>query len=238
MAINISASLIEDYLSCNRKVHYRINRPKTVESPKEAVIGDAVHRSLELFWDDRDKALDFVNKVLDEGGIATVSNVAFSTMCIDNFFDNFRDYLTSTDAIEKGFKIQIERDVFVVGKMDRISNNSVFDWKTSRNPPSQISNNVQFVLYNWAYEKLNKRKPTGVYYGALTKGKLIRYRHESFYEDVLINQIIPDIISSIRNKRFSPNGVFRHACFRCQYSSTCLPEISNNELDSRAFAKE
>lgn len=238
MSIHISASLIEDYISCNRKVYYRIHRPDISIQNREMVIGDIVHHTLEKHSNDESKAYEVALREISLRVPNDKSALKFTEDCLQTFFHNFVAYLTSDDKIEQRFKIPYEDDVFIVGKMDRISNGCIFDWKTARKPLTDISGSVQFILYNWAYEKIYGREPSGVYYGALTNGSLVKYSRDEIAEKVLFSEIIPQVISSIKSKDYTPNGIFRKACFRCSYSDTCLEEIRTHVMDSSTSSKK
>jgi hypothetical protein len=201
------------------------------------IIGEVVHSAIEHHWDDRDKALDLIRRQI----LARLGNdeeaLSFTDICIANYFHHFKQYLAPSDEREFKFKIPWDKDVFIVGKIDRISNGKVFDWKTARKPLKNISENIQFILYNWAYNKLYKSNPVGVYYAALTTGALIRYSVDEASDRTLFEEIIPDAIRAIKNKEYSRNGIFRRACFRCSYSDTCLKEF-HHELDMSESTKE
>lgn len=238
MPIHISASLIDDYLACNRRAYYRINRPDLSIQNDEMVIGDIVHKSIEKFWDDKERAITFADVELGMRLPNSITAKMFTNNCIETFFSNFKQYLSNDDFVEKKFRIPFGNDVYIVGKMDRISNNSVFDWKTARKPLSDISKSVQFILYNWAYKKLFNKSPAGVYYAALVTGDLVMYKYDAVVESVLIDELIPELVSAIRNKDYVPNGIFRKSCFRCSYSESCLKEIMEHVVDSTTPIKK
>lgn len=225
MAIFISASMLDDYIACNRRVYYRLNSPESSIQNKEMVVGNIVHKAIELYWNDENLAFRYIFDNVSSILPNDKESLEYSLLCIKNFFSNFSQFLSDNDKIEHRFKIKYSDDVFIVGKMDRITSHKIFDWKTTRKPPKSISNSVQFILYNWAYRKLWGVNPHAVYYGALGNGELIMYRHDKVLEDVLIHELIPEAVKAIKGKNFIRNGIFRKQCFRCQYSSVCLKEF-------------
>jgi hypothetical protein len=144
---------------------------------------------------------------------------------MENYFYNFFPLMSANFKAEQRFKIPLERDVFVVGKLDRIADGKVFDWKTARKPLTNIDNNIQFILYNWAFKKLYGAEPSGVYYAALTNGSLVKYNGNPIVEDFLFGEVVPQLVEAIRSKNYIHNGIFRKSCFRCSYSDTCLKEV-------------
>jgi CRISPR/Cas system-associated exonuclease Cas4 (RecB family) len=176
-------------------------------------------------WDSSTDAIKLIEEQVGLRLNGDKGAIEFSWNCWLNYYNNFRKYLTNSDEIELKFKIPWDKDVFIVGKMDRISNGKVFDWKTDRKPQKNISKSIQFILYNWAYKKLYKANPSGVYYAALTTGDLVRYSVDEASDRTLFEEIIPDAIRAIKNKEFTRNGIFRGACYRCFYSDSCLKEF-------------
>ena len=231
MSIFISASLLNDFISCNRKVYYRLIKPEQSIPSREMIMGEIVHAGIEKFLMDKESSLAYMYKeVMDR--IPNDKSALISVAEYNNVYHSyFKPLLLPEDNIEMKFKIPYDKDTFVVGKIDRISNGNVFDWKTDRTPQTNVSNNIQFILYNWAYRKIYNHQPSGVYYAALANGKLVKFNFNSKIEGVVLNEIIPSVIKAIKNKEYIRNGILRKACFRCVYSDTCLEEF-NHELDS------
>jgi hypothetical protein len=235
--IYISASLIEDYISCNRKAFYRTNKSEDAIPSPEMVIGEIVHKSIELFWNNEPLSQGYyygemVKRLPNE-------SIEYGSHCLHNYHRFFQPLLLPEDTIEVKFKLPFSDGVYIVGMMDRISNGNIFDWKTARNPVRNISTTIQFVLYNWAYKKLYKSNPAGVYYAALSTGSLVRFNYNPVVEDALVGELIPMVIQDIKNKKYLRNGMFRKSCYKCQYSNTCLRDIGGSrELDMSNNTKE
>ena len=229
MTIYISASLLEDFVSCNRKVYYRINKPEKSIQNRGMTIGEVVHKAIELHWNDELTANFYTEIELKSRLPDDKSALKHAQDCLQSYFHNFRQYLSEKDEVEIKFKLHWDKDVAIVGKIDRISDGKVFDWKTAKSPLSNISGNIQFILYNWAYKHMYNKLPSGVYYAALTNGSLVKYDNDPIASSVLFNEIIPDAIMAIRGRNYIRNGVFRKACYMCPYAKTCLEEV-NDEL--------
>lgn len=222
MSINISASLIRDYLSCRSKVFYRVNHPELSISNKEMLLGVVVHKSLEKYWYSPSEALEYITKSI------SVDDYDFCIKCIQNYHNNFQEFLTSEDEIEKRFKIEFSPGVYVVGKMDRITKDGlVFDWKTNRKTPKSINNDPQFILYHWAYTKIYNKPPQAIYYASLTDGSLLMLDPTKEYYTQLFEEIIPFIIQDIKNHSLPRTGIFTNDCYRCSYMEACLQEDKN-----------
>ena len=232
MSINISASLIRDYLECRSKIFYRINYPETSISNKEMILGSIVHSSIEKYWGLIPAAgwyaIDEVKKRFGEDK----ESEKFVLDCIHVFFKNFRQYLSSIDdKTELKFKIPFSDGVYIVGKIDRITKDGlVFDWKTNRRTPKSINNDPQFILYHWAYSKLYNKTPVAVYYASLTDGSLLMLDIKKEFYGHLFDEIIPAIVQDIKSHNLPKTGIFTGDCFRCPYKETCL-QGDSHELD-------
>lgn len=239
MKVYVSASSLEDYLSCKRKLHYRFNYSGEKPDSRESIIGRVVHSSLESSWNDQSMAMRLCRESLGSFGIFDAEALSFSNTCIDNFFRNFAQFCTESDEKEYGFRLALAKDVFLVGRIDRITPSGLFDWKTKRRPVTNIDNSVQFIIYNWAYKKLFSKSPVGVYFADLPRGNLIKFRENLKTEEILFQQIVPEFVSDVLSGNFSPTGIFNKSCFRCFYSKDCLQEIYRNDKEfysgSRTF---
>lgn len=233
MSINISASLLVDFLSCQRKPMYRIQLPETGIPTKEMFIGSAVHNAIEKSSRGKeavssDLTLSLEIRALDQ------ADIAYADLCLDNFFTHFLPVLTDTDLIETRFKLPLDKNVFVVGRIDRISKDRIFDWKTTRNPPTKLYNDLQFIMYEWAFKRLYNKAPKGSYYGALATGTLIKHNKTEEAESYIFDELVPQVIYNIKNDIYPHTGVFSRSCYRCPYRGVCLSE-SKNVLDSGTF---
>lgn len=213
--------MLDDFLSCSRKAYYRLNKPELAVQNKEMVIGEIVHSAIEKYWELIPAACFYAIGEIKSRVDGDKTSENFALNCIHNYFEHFRKHLTYDGKAEVKFKIPLEKDVFIVGKMDRVDAGNVFDWKTARTPPTNISNSVQFAVYNWAYKRLYNATPSGVYYAALTNGKLIRYMETPAAESILFDEVVPQALKAIRGRDYPRNGLFRKACFRCSYLEAC-----------------
>lgn len=223
MAIYVSASSLNDFISCSQKVNYRLfGKEKEVPS-KEARIGSITHKVIEQKWNDLNQALELANTLSRQEGLDSLSNNMIESF-VHTYFENFKQHLSEKDLIEHKFKIKIDKDVFLVGVMDRVSNGNVFDWKTSKTTPTRLDNNVQFIIYNMAYNRVFNSSPAGLYLASLREGKMVRYVESKLHTDILLNNIIPDFINTVRKKDFIKTGVFNGSCYYCPYRKSCLSE--------------
>lgn len=231
MKVYISASSLSDFISCSQKVFYRINKPFKEIPSREMKLGIAVHKAIELGWNDKKLAEKTVEEQCKKLGLSKTDFDISKTM-INNFFSLFRDLLKEEDLVEQNFKLSLYDDVYLVGKMDRISGGSVFDWKTGKLPRS-IDNSTQCMVYEFAYNKLYNKSPTNIFMASLIEGRLVKYNRNDFYVTEIFEKIIPRMVKTIRENSYERVGMFNHSCFRCQFKQGCLGGI--DELDSSNF---
>jgi len=221
--INISASTLKDYMDCPKKVDFRLNKSGTGAQTRPQLLGTVIHYILEKHWQNDRVALAEMRKQFIKYPELTLVDQTKIELCVQNFFRLYGNILTSNDEIEKFFKIPWGRDVQLVGKLDRIHNNVVYDWKTGA-PPEDINRDPQFILYYLAYKKLYNKEPSAVSYVSLPNMKTYMYRPVQGYIDELTN-IIPLVANEIRQKHFPKYGLFSfRTCANCAFQKPCWGE--------------
>jgi len=159
----------------------------------------------------------------DAQGLGTTEKTSIQHF-IHTYFERFRIMVRDDDKIEKRFKVKLYDDVYLVGVFDRVTMGTIIDWKTNANPPKNIDGNVQFILYDLAYNMIYEKKPEGLYLAALKDGSLVRYKESKIHSETLIHQIIPNYVADVKYKVFTKTGLFNGACYRCPYKIPCLGE--------------
>lgn len=221
--IFVSYSAISDYLKCSQKVYYRIFEPELKISTREMIIGDITHKVIEKAWQNLEVALGLGKSLAEKENVDAVGKQSIEHF-IHTFFEYFSSLVTKEDKVEKFFKVKLYEDVYLVGKFDRLSRGLIFDWKTNANPPKNVDNDPQFILYNLAYNLIYGKHPEGIYFARLKDGGLIRYNESKEHTETLIEKIIPNYVDDIRNKNFVKTGLFNGSCYRCPYKIPCLGE--------------
>lgn len=231
MSIYLSASSISDFIKCPQKVLYRRTKPFPEKKSKEMIIGIIAHSAVQRGWESRELAYSIVREGAEKEGLSK-SDVTNLEFLMDVFFLNFKDRLTNKDKIEYNFKIPLYDDVFIVGKMDRISNGNIYDWKTGSRIPGKLGNDVQCIIYNYAYNRIFSKEPAGICVASLSTGELVPYMEDNLYTDELFDNIIPRMIKTIKTESYERLGMFNHSCFRCTYKLGCLGGTENYVLDN------
>jgi CRISPR/Cas system-associated exonuclease Cas4 (RecB family) len=221
MSIFVSASSLADYISCSQKIYYRVFETGESQPTREMLMGTIAHKVLEKEWKDFDLAKVLIDKLCVQNNLDELARGSI-THFIGTYFDIFRSMVRDDDKIEKRFKVKLYDDVYLVGVFDRISKDIVIDWKTNAKPAKNINNNVQFILYDLAFNLIYGKKADGLYMAALKDGSLVRYNESKEHAAVLVNDVIPEFVETVRNKSFVKTGLFNGSCYRCQYKVACL----------------
>jgi PD-(D/E)XK nuclease superfamily protein len=232
--IFVSASAIVDYLKCSQQVYYRIFEPELKIPNREMIMGQITHKVVEKAWQNKDVALNLGMSLCVKDNVDDVGKQSVEHF-IHTFFEKFTPLLRAEDKIEKFFKIKMHDDVYLVGKLDRICSGNIMDWKTTANPPKKIFNDPQFIIYDYAYKLMYEKNPEGIYLASLSNGNLVRYTRSEQHYNTLVNDIIPQFIDVVRNKKFIKDGLFKGACYRCPYKVPCLGDKS---VVSELFTEE
>lgn len=224
MQYYLSASSIKDFIDCSKRYEFRMNKAEESEDSQEMLVGTVVHKVLEDHWDKpKLHNLQLGLRRAEELSLRDdmISRIQYS---INSFHENFQHLLSDKDEAEVNFKLPLDTDVFLVGRIDRIlkPSNVIFDWKTSQGEVSSIDNDVQFLIYYYAYTRLYNHPPSMVSYVSLLHNKLINLNLQNSKYQHLIKDVLPGITKQVKDGNFYRDGIYRGKCFRCQFKGVCL----------------
>lgn len=221
MALQISASLIKDYLDCQMKAYYRIHKKDLGEKNIYAIRGSAVH---EIIAKIKEKDLNIlIDEVTVKYNLSNEDKIIVLDY-IKKFNEEFFPIIANAniDYYERFFKLKIYKDIYLVGIIDRIVDNNIIDWKTASKAPKSIDKDIQFIIYNYAYKVLYNKEPDYVLYASIPHKKLIKFNYNKDLTNLVINDIIPSMVKGIKSGIYMRNGVFNNKCFLCDYKKDCL----------------
>lgn len=232
MSIYLSASSIADFIQCSQKVLYRRTKPFPELKSKDMILGSILHSALEKGWNNRERAYSIIRSEAKAEGLlkSDVVNLEFK---VDLFFLNFAHLVGPDDLIEYNFKLALYDDVFIVGKMDRISGGNVLDWKSGK-VSSRLGGDVQCIIYDYAFRNIFGKTPNSICLASLSTGDLVPYVEDKLCVREVFDNAIPNMIRTIKNNTYWRMGLFNHACFRCPFKVGCLGSggVDNYVMDS------
>jgi len=226
MSLYVSASLVADFLECPQRVHYRLNYPESATKNSAMIVGGIVHEALHHWWNDEKGATEYITQSTLKYPLTPLLTFESAYKCVTSYFRNFRHLCSESDLSEYSFKLEIDKDVFLVGKMDRIlKSGTIIDWKTSSNLKRDITTNVQFIIYSEVFTRIFQKPPTASYLVSLPTGTLIKFEQQRPLTDLIFGSIIPIVIRNIKRQDYIRTGVFRNLCRNCTYREVCHKEF-------------
>jgi CRISPR/Cas system-associated exonuclease Cas4 (RecB family) len=228
MSIYLSATAIKDFIACPKRIFYRTNFPELAEATPDMQAGNVVHETLEKYWSNKESAISFCREEIQKLALSGEMSSKI-LLAVNNFFINpVKDLLKNGDLIEHKFKIPLDDNSFMVGKIDRItSNGTVIDWKTSTKTPRSIDKDPQFLTYFWAYKNLFKRNQNAILYVSLIENKIVRLTPNVDIYYQLFHNVIPSILIKIRKNDLPPIGLFNGSCYGCNFKKICATDMQN-----------
>jgi CRISPR/Cas system-associated exonuclease Cas4 (RecB family) len=226
MSLYVSASMIADFIECPQKVYYRLNFPESSIKTSSMIIGGIVHETLHNFWNNKKDALEYVGKSILKYPLTPATTFDSVYKCVESYFRNFQLLCSSEDLPEYSFKLEIDKDVYLVGKIDRIlKSGTIIDWKTSPFVKKDIATSIQFIVYSEVFTKLFQKPPLKTYLASLSTGTLIEFEQQKPLTNLVFSSIIPAVIRTIKRQDYTRTGVFRNLCRNCSYREACHKEF-------------
>lgn len=165
---NFSYSQLESYNMCplQYKYQYILKIPTQVNSA--ASFGDTIHKTLQKFYQlyltDSDVTIDTMLSLYEELWVPLGYSSQAHMECmknegkemLSNFYKNFHNPHIKIVALEKLFKIRVDDEVFITGKIDRIDSKEnghieIIDYKTGRKPDEkELQKSLQLSIYTLA----------------------------------------------------------------------------------------
>ena len=227
----LSATSIGDALECFQRLYYRTNHPEAAKVSGHVIYGSIVHEAIEQF-DNPDDAIEWSKqewKVRSPSGDYMPDRKPKKPpKSFKKMFGNYYNVMEpQIDGGEKEVFFRLPwkgagEEIEILGKMDRVTDTAVYDWKTGARKPTKYQlHNLQFYLYAWAFEKLHDRPPENVYYGYLNGGDLININ----LKPELMANLERMVNYVIVNMDLEPIRVVGYQCASCFYKDICFAHL-------------
>lgn len=237
---NFSYSQLETFKTCGLqyKYHYILKIPTTQNSA--ASFGDTIHKTLQKFYlmylKDNSIGLEMLLDMFESSWIPLgYSSVAHQSRMkkegkemLKKFYKQYHHEHMQIMGIEKLFKIKVNDDIFITGKIDRIDQKEngeieIIDYKTGKKPDEkELKKSLQLSMYALAAsDKGLYKKPLDTinltFYYLQTMDKVTMKRSPEEIEHV--KKTIQTTVDKIREGVFAPNvGPW---CDFCPFKMIC-----------------
>jgi DNA helicase-2/ATP-dependent DNA helicase PcrA len=237
---NFSFSQLESYKNCGLQYKYQYLLKIPAPAGSAAAFGDTVHKTLQKFYEEYmqnkslglDEMLTMYEKLWVPIGYTSASHQERMKKegkeMLARFYEKFHPPQSSIGSLEKLFKIRIDNDVFVTGKIDRVDvkeNGSIeiIDYKTGKKPnEKELQKSLQLSIYALAatdrglYNKPVEQVTLTFYY-LQDMDKISMQRTAG---DLLqVKQDILSMVTDLRTNKFLPK-VGPHCNF-CPFRMIC-----------------
>jgi CRISPR/Cas system-associated exonuclease Cas4 (RecB family) len=224
--LSLSASSLKDFLKCSKMFYYRVNSSEESVATSEMLAGSIVHKIIEEHKIGQIVSEDKVDRLISEYKLVDLTLKKRIESCLRVFFKDYENLISDRDYVEYNFKLPLSKGVRLTGKIDRITPDGLLiDWKTGGYVPKSIDDDLQFIIYYWAYNKLFGSDPNKVFYIALLKNKMLEFNYNQPYFEQLFNSTIPSVVTKIKNKEYFRDGLDNNACKYCSYMTTCWKDM-------------
>jgi DNA helicase-2/ATP-dependent DNA helicase PcrA len=237
---NFSFSQLESFDLCSLQYKYQYILKIPTSQSSAASFGDSIHRSLQRFYMDYmndptvglDHLLELYKKVWIPIGYASPAHQnkmkKEGEAMLKKYFETFHTEHVSVIGLEKLFKIKVDDDLFITGKIDRIDSTTegeieIIDYKTGSMPDEKkLKKSLQLSIYAMAAADpsllntpVDKVNLTFYYLQDMKKVSMKRTKEEL----ILVKQQIAESAEKINQHKFVPKvGKW---CEFCSFRMIC-----------------
>lgn len=254
--IRLSYSSMKDARACMKRYWYRVMKPKSAIPNEHMIFGSIVHTAIERL-EIKDKPLtklvgwslhEWERRMATSGRGFLDKRLPKPPKSFKRMYENYLEFIRpkmqsppDEDSIEKFFKIPLdypnmENKVYFVGKIDRISNGEIYDWKTSGKLPDTYDlHDTQFYAYWWAYLKLYNSNPKGIFYGHLNSGSVYNIDMDVKLLDnfeVLLDTTTEMMYNGWKHDEFPREMGYQ--CKGCVYRAVCYGDLLQEDVEESA----
>jgi hypothetical protein len=231
----LSASKLKTYKLCSQR--YKYQYVDKLPSPKHpaAALGSAVHATIDkvfkqrqdpvsLFIQEFNHELHNYNISLDHLSYGYAKSLSDGIAMVGDY--PFSSYTPKETEVEfwEGFPND-SSSIKIHGYIDQLYDWGIVDLKTNARKPKQedLDNDLQFILYQWAFKKLTGSYPRKVlWYHLRTQEELAA---DVIGKEHIAEQAIDQIVYSLQEDLFSP--VVGYQCKFCPFVDRCITDNGN-----------
>jgi len=248
MAFYISASGLRNFLDCRERYYLsntlKVERPVTIPM----ALGIGAHNAIEK---NEDGDLKGMHRTFQDKFLTTLEE---NKVQINNAREKVHRYLLIGKAQlraynnivkdleplsygkEFDFRVELDRNIILVGKIDQIRAGDIYDIKTGEYPPSEEmrKKDLQFTIYAYAYKQIVGKTPDNLYWLRLGyKEKKREKKMEGIAEIIEMKSrtkkdfdemcsIIYNVVQDIKDERFYKS--YGYLCRTCLVKDFCIEQ--------------
>lgn len=177
----LSATKIQTYMTCPTWYKYRYIQGVSDRPNVYGLFGSAMHKAIEQWYSDgKDPHITLQEKM---------SDIHWDTQFIEQASRLTAQGHSMLDTLDLAEHIPVDLEKYfnlpypnaenaictIQGYIDVATDKYIVDWKTGKEKPTKLNDNIQFIIYYWAFEQLYGKAPDYVVYHRLrdhTKYKL------------------------------------------------------------------
>lgn len=222
-----SASRIATYQTCPRLYYFQY--VEKLEQPKHilTLMGSALHKSIETFYQQGTQPLSVFSKEFYGSlrhadtavGLRGKESPAEVFLLGQSILEKI-EWTFKPIKIEMGFNIPFPSEESPVcnmrGFIDMVLEGDILvDHKSSKTKPTKkkLSDNIQFLIYMWAYNKTFGKFPEKMYWHHLRTQELIEVSIDNFDQRIeALQDVIIRIQTDATYDKIDQNGFCRNVC--------------------------
>ncbi len=227
--ITLSASKMKTFATCPKKYWYEYVQRSDKKKHPAAVLGTAVHRTIERLHTEEYPKEDSVVLLAEEyqkeslaADVPMDSKLFSDGIKMVDLYDIMKWQPKETEKLfELAFPNQAHPLCNIIGYFDQIYDEGFADLKTNKIKPMRgvLDNNLQFIIYTWAFKEIYGYDPSMRIWNHLRTG-------EDFKADTLgkvdrAQRVIERILDAEITGIYDPN-VDDMVCRICSYRLPCL----------------
>ena len=252
---HFSITQLQTYLLCPQSYRFAyVERREWEFQPASLLFGKVIHSVIaDLFRNHGEISKEDMIKMFEsrwDNEVESSGNVRFRSLSQDElkerggklislFHERFSDL--EAQEVELFFEIPLLdlqtgsfADNVVQGRIDLISDGSIYEIKTSSRRMSQedADRSLQLTFYAWAYQYLYGKPAGSLRIINLIKTKKPRIQvleTKREMEDFgRLYRLMVGVISAIKKEVFYPNPLYAYGCDNCPFRSTCRDEVNQD----------
>lgn len=226
--ITYSASRIKLYLSCRAQYYDRyVLRKQQDTTDTSSIMGSAIHNAIEHYYtkgyDPIARFTRYINTVYarkmrqgDITGASYTEILSTGREILKTFpFENYNPRAMELDfTVSLTHPITHEHICNIHGYMDMITDYGIIDLKSGKRKPTQaeLSRDIQFTLYWYAYSQVYGHAPEYVYWHHLRDQSVLEYKATNMDEKLLY---ICSVVEKMQKDTFDDVKSGQRICERC-----------------------